>query len=338
MAMTYDPFERGPSPVGVRSGELVDRARGDRALPFEVWYPAAPRLRGLDLEPREQDAFRALPGTPLSRQAALRDAPAGGGRHPLVLYSHSSYGHRRQATFLCTHLASRGYVVGAVDHTGNTVREWVERAPGATPVPAEAREARVQRLIADRVPDLRFLMDTFLGLQGFLGGTVRDPAGHIDGDRAALCGWSFGGWAALATPEVDDRFRAVVGLAPGGSSNPLPGILPLRLTFTWKRDVATLLLAARDDQATPLEGIGDIFHRAPGPKQMLVLNDAGHGHFGDVIQDPGCSPAQAHLFTRGLTLAHLDAALKREHAARDFLEHDPAGALRARGVDATAFP
>ena len=73
-----------------------------------------------------------------------------------------------------------------------------------------------------------------------------DLAGHIDGDRAALCGWSFGGWTALATPEADDRFRAVVGLAPGGSSNPLPGMLALRLTFTWQRDVATLLLDGRE--------------------------------------------------------------------------------------------
>ena len=71
---------------------------------------------------------------------------------------------------------------------------------------------------------------------------------------------------------------------------------------------------------------------------MLVLNDAGHGHFEDAMQDFGCTPAQAHLCTRGLTLAHLDATLKGEDAARDFLEHDPAGALRARGVDATAFP
>jgi hypothetical protein len=49
--MEFDPFIRGPFPVAVRSGQLVDSHRDDRQLPFEVWYPAAPRYFGLDLSP-----------------------------------------------------------------------------------------------------------------------------------------------------------------------------------------------------------------------------------------------------------------------------------------------
>jgi hypothetical protein len=37
--MPYDPFRRGPFPVGVRTAALVDPTR-DRSLAIEIWYPA----------------------------------------------------------------------------------------------------------------------------------------------------------------------------------------------------------------------------------------------------------------------------------------------------------
>jgi hypothetical protein len=44
---------------------------------------------------------------------------------------------------------------------------------------------------------------------------------------------------------------------------------------------------------------------------------------------------QAHVFVRGLTLSHLDAALRRLDAGR-FLAGDVEGELAARGVEAVA--
>ena len=38
--MAYDPFARGPFPVGVRTAELTDSGRRHRQLPAELWYPA----------------------------------------------------------------------------------------------------------------------------------------------------------------------------------------------------------------------------------------------------------------------------------------------------------
>jgi pimeloyl-ACP methyl ester carboxylesterase len=81
------------------------------------------------------------------------------------------------------------------------------------------------------VPDLRFLLDHMLA------GAVDEILDRIDLRRIGLIGWSFGGWAALSTLEVDDRFRAMVALAPAGNSKPLPGIIPATLTFAWKREV-----------------------------------------------------------------------------------------------------
>lgn len=297
--MSYDPFARGPFAVEVRSGQLSDAARGARHLPFEVWYPAV-----------------------------------GGERRPLVLYSHSSADHRRQSSFLCTHLASHGYIVAAVDHTGNTAADFVaatERtAAGAVLTPAE-RAAQLARIIADRVPDLRFLLDSVIA------GAAGELSDQVDTQRIGLVGWSFGGWAVLSVLEGDERVGAVVALAPAGNSKPLPGIIPATLTFAWKREVPILFLVAERDRFTPLAGQYELFDCTPSSKRMFILRYADHQHFGDDVGDAGLVPPElAHLFTRGLTLAHLDAVFRDADAARRFIEHDALAALREHGVDAFA--
>src|SRR5258707_10156948 len=98
-----------------------------------------------------------------------------------------------------------------------------EPARGAGETAAE-RADRIETIISSRVPDVRFLLDHLLG---------GDAHVKLDAARIGLVGHSFGGWTVLATPEVDSRVRSVVALAPGGSSNPKPGILPLTLTFAW---------------------------------------------------------------------------------------------------------
>lgn len=330
--MDYDPFVRGPFPAGVQSGRLLDSSRGGRQLPFEVWYPASPRYGGLDLSLVTQDSFTIIPDSPALHQPAVRDAAVEAGRYPLVLFCHTSAGHRRQSSFLCTHLASHGYVVAAVDHTGNSFADMAERTRAGVTFTQEEREAYIQRIIAGRVPDLRFLLDQLLS------GAAGEVSDCIDPRRIGLIGWSFGGWAVLAAPEADERFGAVVALAPAGNSEPLPGIIPTTLTFAWKREVPTLLLAAERDRFTPLPGIIELYERTPSAKQLLILRHADHDHFGDHIEVELCPRYAAHLFTRSLALAHLDAVLKENQAARDFMAHDPTSVLREHGVDARAHP
>ena len=52
----YDPFARGPFPVGVRTLEL---ARGGRSLPVELWYPATDEYAGKDDERPLREIGRA---------------------------------------------------------------------------------------------------------------------------------------------------------------------------------------------------------------------------------------------------------------------------------------
>jgi hypothetical protein len=165
-------------------------------------------------------------------------------------------------------------------------------------------------------------------------------------------GHSLGGWAALATPDVESRIHAVVALAPGGASRPKPGILPLTLAFDWGRDVPTLYLVAEDDTHLPLVGMHELYQRTPATRRMVILRRADHYHFmddGEELHETAratalgkdmrpiaefCSGEQARLFVRGLTLGHLDAVLRRQEEARRFWRGDLESELAARGVDA----
>lgn len=334
-AEQYEPFGPGPFGVGVRTVEVRDDGRA-RVFPCEVWYPAAslPRAGG----PAEQ-----------------RDAPVAAGPHPLVIFSHFAGGGRRTATYLTTHLAGHGYAVAAIDHS-----EVIARELGTDP--GEGRDGRARRIgaiIASRVPDVRVLLSALTGPR---------PAGGLEDivlhrDLIAVAGHSFGGWTALATPEQEPGVRAVVALAPGGSSRPVPGVLPLTLAFGWKRSVPVLVLTGDCDVPVPLEGVREIFTRAPEPKQMFVLQRADHQHFADDVEAshealrasvlPGeaawmtaamrpaselCPGQHGHLFARGLTLAHLDAALRADTAAQHFLTDGALRALAARGITAAQYP
>jgi len=235
-------------------------------------------------------------------------------------------------------------VVAALDHSEVVAKELARR-DGET---AAQKAARMEVWIASRVPDMRFLLDYLLDR----------TETKVDEGAIGIVGHSFGGWTALAAPDVESRVRAVVALAPGGSSQPRPGIIPVKLTFDWGRDVPTLYLAAEQDISIPLAGLYELFERTPATKQMVVLRRADHLHFVDHVEQQYeamrgmqftgelawitkemrpmaelCSGEQAHLFVRGLTLCHMDATLRGQTEARRFLAGDIEGELARRGVD-----
>jgi dienelactone hydrolase len=323
----YEPFGVGPFPVGVRTLQLTDGARG-RQFPCELWYPA------------ELSWAEVNPGGESRGAPPIRDLV------PLVVFSHLSGGHRRSSTFLCRHLASHGYAVAALDHS-EVVAPELAAPPQES---ASAREARIAAVVASRVPDLCFAVASLLDDRR--GGDVR-----LEQTQVGVVGHSFGGWAALATPELESRIRAVVALAPGGASRPRPGILPVELSFAWGRDISTVFLTGDEDVMTPLDGVVELFERTPGSKRMFVVRGADHLHFLDNVQEaheslrqatlPGeaawipaamrpiaqlCPPGQAHEAIRGFTLAHLDATLRDDRTAEDFLEQTASDQGTGRSV------
>ena len=359
--MAYDPFTRGPHPAGVVSLKSRDEARR-RSLPLEVWYPAAPAHRGQDLDPGIQASYRPLPAAAPFSQAAVAEAVPAPGRHPLVAFSHGFAGHRCQSTFLCTHLASHGYVVVAPDHVGNTTVDVMTevlksfQAGGGLPDPA-VMMGRVHELADLRPADLSHALDRVAD-----GGVP--AAGDVDAERVGVVGHSFGGWTALMVAGRDARVAAAVPLAPAGGAADLP-VNPFadRLELDWPRPVPTLYVVAARDSLLPLRGMHGLLARTRPPCAMIALAETDHQHFcdnaaqihelfralpisglsseldlaGRMVPFAELTPAaDAELAIRGLTLAQLDAQLRGRAEAERFL----AGAVRAlaeRGIGAERF-
>jgi dienelactone hydrolase len=359
--MSYDPFSRGAAPVGVRSSELVDAARGGRRLALELWYPADARHRGQDLADATRDRFTIAPGLPEAAQRALRGAEPARGRFPVIAYFHGATGHRREATELCTHLASHGYLVAAPDFTGNTMADLLADLAGGSS--ATPRLAPMDRSAADRPLDAKLVIDRVLG------GAEPALAALVDPERVGACGISFGGWTTLALNSIDRRPRASFPIVPAWGKGPVKTetLQALLRLDDWGRPVPTFVLAAERDALILLAGLRELHRELQPPKRLAILKNAGHLHFADNAEQghemlramwksgrfPAapddidlaaiaeasrpfselCPAAHGAATVQALCLAHLDAHVKGSAEALAFLGADLARPFAARGID-----
>jgi dienelactone hydrolase len=234
------PAPEGPLNVGTTVVTLVDEDRVDRygstptaprELVLQVWYPADPDAP-VDLAPwvpagaafgRQAADWLGLPAFSLDhvglvRSHATADAPAtrDTGALPVVLYAHGWGGFRTIQSDLAEHLASRGYVVAALDHTHGAVAtafpdgEVVPIDPRALPegAPTATYDLASERLVETFAADLAFLLDELEA------GAVPMLTGRLDLERVGVAGHSTGGGAAVQLCASEPRCAAVVGFDP----------------------------------------------------------------------------------------------------------------------------
>jgi predicted dienelactone hydrolase len=156
----------------------------DRPLKVEVWYPAtlAPGQQQLVLYPSPMPGVAPRTSGPtgfeIPGKAARDAAPVKGQRFPLVIVSHGYPGSRYFLSYLTENLASKGYVVAAIDHTDSVFGEV--RAFAST--------------LLNRSNDQLFVLESMQKLaasrESFLFGLVQE-------NNAAIVGYSMGGYGAL---------------------------------------------------------------------------------------------------------------------------------------------
>ena len=359
--MTYDPFVRGPYLTGVLSESWHDK-ENDRELSVEVWYPSSESNEGQDLETDTQDQFvvpglSAEPGSK-AYQAAVRDAQMMPGELPMIVLVHGYAGHRREFTYLATHLASHGFLVVAADHVGSTYEDIDNLVNSARREGRRFTRADIMpALFAARRTDIPFLID------------AATDRFDINQGGVGITGASLGGWTSLMAPSVDKRIKASAPMCPSGGESPTypRGQNAARdaLDFNWHDDTATMFMVADHDSWLPLYGQIELFRRTPGTKRLFVLERADHNHFVDGIEvghewlktftaslagvesEGGtdwrciansmlpykelCSEQKAHLCWRGLCVAHMDAFIRANEDALDFLD-DALQELSARDI------
>ena len=301
---------RGRCSVGVRTLDIVnpgqvdilhfDKATGkaplyDRPLKLEVWYPAT-IPPGNDERTVYESAMpgspdRLPPGVPKTFRIAgkaLRDAPpVKGERFPLVVVSHGYPGSRTFLSYLTENLASKGYVVAAIDHT--------DSVDGAV--------RGFQSTLLNRATDQLFTMQA-------LEQASRKPDdflhGLLDASKTAIVGYSMGGYGALAlagagyskkSPAMTyvpggyleewtagnakfaarrpENLKALVAIAPWGAQPPYN---------VWDNDglaaihIPSLFIAGDQDDVSEFEqGTKRVFeHATHSERCLLVYENANH--------------------------------------------------------------
>jgi predicted dienelactone hydrolase len=262
--------ETGPYAVGLRTVQVDDPDRPGRTFPVDIWYPVE-AADGAGIPAAE---YSFIPGLGYTSEISLAEAPAAPGPFPLVIYSHGSGGFRWAATNHTEFLASRGFVVAAPDHPGNTALDAFTGANTDSPTNAN-----------NRPRDVSATIDAVIEASSTPGGPL---AGRVDAERIAVTGHSFGGFTALAVASghtnplgsttPDPRVDVVVTFAPYSlllSDDELTAV-----------GVPTLLISGTSDTTTPIatntERPWELI--AGRPLLRVDITGAPHNSFADVCQ------------------------------------------------------
>ncbi len=312
----------GNDKVGTVVYHWVDRGRMEttpgktdhyRELNVQLWYPAqpakgtkqAPYVPDLSAMSRYASGRWHIPSALLgylrltrTHAYAASALPVGQDRYPIIVLSHGWPGFRFAYHYLVTDLASKGYVVAAVEHTYGTPAsvfpdgrvETIDTSLSELDLPGWDR-------IIDDVwsEDDRFVLDQLAKLN------AGDPDGRfthrLNLEQVGVIGHSYGGDNALAVLRKDKRFKAGISLDGsfyGAERTPLSK----EQSFLWMctngyADRLGLpqpsdgeLADAGITRATYTTWTEDFFRRrnralAEGG-QVLQLRDANHSSFSDL--------------------------------------------------------
>lgn len=258
----------------------------ERVLPVLVWYPSA----GGEQRTTYDYATTIVPTVPAGSVpaavhvagAAARDASPAAGRFPLVVLSHGFLNRAAMFSDLAEIIASKGYVVVAIDH-------------GDLDDNAVSRNLAFLKVIANRSADQRLVIDELTRRSA-----ARDPFwSHADATRVALAGYSMGGFGALATagaaydpasplfrlapPGVPAllapapppaNLKALIAFAPWGGGQPLRAFAADGLA---RLTVPSLFIDGdQDDVADYAGGVRWLFDGARADRYLLVYQNARH--------------------------------------------------------------
>lgn len=231
--------ESGPYKVSLRQSELRYDAPGEdepRVLKLLVWSPADSGAGG------RKSSITLAELLPIPHTDSYDDLPlAGNSPHPFAIYSHGSGGEGSLAYPQAEIMASHGWVVASVDHTGNTTLD------------SSRKEVEISVL---RPLDIREILDAAergFGFEGF--------DGAVDVARTFLFGHSFGAFTSLVVGGANYDKAAADALACGDEASDA-------CTFMRDADVQAAMDAGFRDERVKAIGL-------LAPATMGVLDPGG---------------------------------------------------------------
>ncbi len=327
---------RGPHYVGVRTLNLTDERR-DRTLKAEVWYPTDEQDEATFYDAMLGPTPAKLPGR------AKRDAKPTTKTFPLIIVSHGQPGTRYQLAYLGEHLASYGFVVANLEHTGSTYQDTTDADYVTSLV---YRPEDILFAIAELPNFIANTDNSNVGLVGYsYGGYSAVNAAGVPLDKAALTEYCqktndegpcfvLGDFYRLeaargATIKADPRIKAIFVMAPYGE--PWLGAKSLA-----KLKVPLFVAAGdKDDVAVYAQNGLEYFRRAGSVnKYLLTLAGAQHNPYAECPEsvrgvencfDPVWEPDQAHALIEHFATAFFGTVLQGDDADRQYLKPDLPG-------------
>jgi dienelactone hydrolase len=348
----------GPYAVGLKVVEQYDRSRsfqtapvlptvaaateGPRPLQTLVWYPATKSGRatmtfgdygaliktetsfGKPVEQGKPQSFveAFMHGTTNLHAWAVQDEPMQARQFPVLIYAPSVNAPATENIELCEYLASEGFVILASPSMGATSRSMTLDLAGAN---AEAQ-------------DISFLID--------FAKTLPDT----DISKVAVIGYSWGGMAALFASSRDKRINALVSLDGSFRYSPETVLkaedihpdqmtIPL-LVFSRAEEPLENWDAMRKDKSQCITAPNVLNEWTRGDLIHVHLLAVSHIQFSSLYQrserfkkeglqfvpadyslEDG---AESYNWMARYLLEFLNAYLKHDQAASDFLTHSPA--------------
>jgi predicted dienelactone hydrolase len=250
------PPPTGSFAIGRSTFRWVDEKRDEpsttdpsdkRELSVYLWYPTKHRSHS----PYLTDAERVAPFLPKGtgeistklELAVSADAPIlKGRRYPVVVFSPGKGVNAFHYSSLYQDLASRGFVVAAVDHPYDAPVVVFPEGRAVLPLPKEARPAQkgsdleVQQQAAD------FRARDILSVKEALARMNADPdgafVGSFDLSKLFAAGHSLGGMAAFRACQLEPSILACINIDGGYRARPYPATVNesvIEPSFLWLR-------------------------------------------------------------------------------------------------------
>jgi dienelactone hydrolase len=344
----------GSHDVGVRTIEITNPQQpdilkspatlADRSLKIEIWYPAQlkanEQAHTVYVSPMVGRASRPeMPKTFDILGKALRDAqPKQGAAYPMVVVSHGYPGSRTFLSYLTENLASKGYIVAAIDHTDSVFGE-VRGFPST---------------LIHRSPDQIFTIQELTRLSMQPGHFL---SGIVDSEKVAIVGYSMGGYGAMASggasynansgmlkqipmPKITPpaNLKAIVAIAPWGAQPPVEA---------WSEETAkglklpSLFIAGDNDDVSGYEqGVKKLYNWSTNSNRcMLTYRDARHNLGGnpapanvpldfqarESFEEPVWRKDRITAINQHYITAFLDLNLKSDETKAAYLKPDGKG-------------
>ena len=347
----------GPYGVGTTLLSLTDETREKRSLPTLVLYPTATRPDYAACEASffaQSSYLRYGAATICAVENAAPERAAA--PYPVVFLSHGSGSQKEGYTYLEEFLVSHGFIVVAMDHTGNV--GMMQSSPTD------------KTMSLTRVLDLRVVMDQLI--ERFKG--AASPLGGLgDAERIGVSGHSWGGHAAVVLSGMSYNYAKIKTECDAGTQiddyacpllahqKEIEALIPdsrIKAVVSWAQDIGKktqpagpncfgapgvkipwlMMLGDTDNYVDAQEDGQDCYDKASGKTCMVLLREAGHMGYTDLGNEGKMDDARmlklARFYSTAFFLRHLKGqqncqAAMSAQAATDGADHT----LQCKGGD-----